>query len=125
MSMLYFRMRTTLKTFIRLLINPLFKGQRGWVNLNNAKFQSKIGAGLASSHILYHIGFACQEEPDGLRVGPFKGGSEAGSAAQIANERGNMAKMDKYMMRVWIEVTLYLLAFLKRNSELRFRHDTS
>ncbi|KIR77297.1 ubiquitin carboxyl-terminal hydrolase 25/28 [Cryptococcus gattii E566] len=47
-----------------LLINPLFKGQRGWVNLNNAKFQSKIGAGLASSHILYHIGFACQEEPD-------------------------------------------------------------
>nr|KIR50274.1 ubiquitin carboxyl-terminal hydrolase 25/28 [Cryptococcus bacillisporus CA1280] len=47
-----------------LLINPLFKGQRGWVNLNNAKFQSKIGAGLTSSHILYHIGFACQEEPD-------------------------------------------------------------
>lgn len=123
--MLCSRMRTSLKTSTRLLVNPLFKGQRGWVNLNNAKFQSKIGAGLASSHILYHIGFACQQEPDGLRVGPFKGGSEAGSAAQIANERGNMAKMDKYMLRVWIEVTLYLLAFLRRNSESQFRYDTS
>nr|ODN88380.1 hypothetical protein L203_02993 [Cryptococcus depauperatus CBS 7841] len=92
-----------------LLMNPLFKGQRGFVNLGNARFQSKIGANLTSSHILYQIGFACLQEPDGLRVGPFKANEG------IEEEKRMMERMNKYMLRTWVEISLYLSAYQKRN----------
>ncbi|KAK8864283.1 hypothetical protein IAR55_001529 [Kwoniella newhampshirensis] len=98
-----------------LLINPLFKGQRGWVALNNNTYQKKIGAGLTSSNILYQIGFACQQEPEGLRVGPFKVGGGDESALE---DKQKMMQMDQYMIRAWVEVTLHLLAYQKRNSIL-------
>jgi hypothetical protein len=31
----------------RLLGNALFKGQRGWVNLNNPRFANKMGMSIA------------------------------------------------------------------------------
>ncbi|WVQ82427.1 hypothetical protein IAT38_004555 [Cryptococcus sp. DSM 104549] len=96
---------------ITLLINPLFKGQRGWVRLNNPTYQRKIGAGIISSHLLYQIGFACQQDEDGLRVGPFKIGEDAS-----AEDKEKLEQMDRYMLRAWVELTLYVMAFQKRNN---------
>ncbi|OCF36740.1 hypothetical protein I316_01336 [Kwoniella heveanensis BCC8398] len=93
-----------------LLSNPLFKGQRGWVKLDNPKFQKTIGASVISSNLLYQIGFACQQEADGLRVGPFKVGEEPSE-----EDRMKQKQMDQYMIRTWIEISMYLSALQKRN----------
>ncbi|WWC70309.1 uncharacterized protein I206_104259 [Kwoniella pini CBS 10737] len=94
-----------------LLANPLFKGQRGWVKLDNPKFQKQIGASMTSSHLLYHIGFACQQEEDGfLRVGPFKVADELSE-----EEKRKRKQMDQYMIRTWVEISLYLAAYQARN----------
>ncbi|WVF71581.1 hypothetical protein IAT40_006389 [Kwoniella sp. CBS 6097] len=93
-----------------LLSNPLFKGQRGWVKLDNPKFQKTIGASVISSNLLYQIGFACQQEADGLRVGPFKVGDEPSE-----EDRVKQKQMDQYMIRTWVEISMYLSAFQKRN----------
>ncbi|WVW83772.1 hypothetical protein I302_105793 [Kwoniella bestiolae CBS 10118] len=93
-----------------LLMNPLFKGQRGWVKLDNPKFQKQIGASMTSSHLLYQIGFACQQEEDGLRVGPFKVGDEPSE-----EDKRKQRQMDQYMIRAWVEITLYLIAYQQRN----------
>ncbi|OCF60484.1 hypothetical protein L486_00117 [Kwoniella mangroviensis CBS 10435] len=94
-----------------LLMNPLFKGQRGWVKLDNPKFQKQIGASMTSSHLLYQIGFACQQEEDGLRVGPFKVSDEPSE-----EDRRKQKQMDQYMIRAWVEITLYLIAYQQRNT---------
>ncbi|WRT66247.1 uncharacterized protein IL334_003200 [Kwoniella shivajii] len=93
-----------------LLINPLFKGQRGWVKLDNPKFQKQIGATMTSSQLLHQIGFACQQEEDGLRVGPFKVNDEPSE-----EDKRKQRQMDQYMIRTWVEITLYLIAYQQRN----------
>ncbi|ORX36800.1 hypothetical protein BD324DRAFT_627205 [Kockovaella imperatae] len=90
-----------------LLFNPIFKGQRGWVKLENKRFQNKIGTTLMSSRVLRQIGFGCQEQDDTLRVGPFSAGES------ITPEQ--VSQMDKYMMRTWVEIGMYLAAFIARN----------
>ncbi|WWC89454.1 uncharacterized protein L201_004378 [Kwoniella dendrophila CBS 6074] len=94
-----------------LLLNPVFKGQRGWVKLDNPKFQRQIGASVTSSRLLYQIGFACQQEEDGLRVGPFKVNDEPSE-----EDQSKQRQMDQYMIRAWVEITLYLLAYQQRNN---------
>ncbi|WWC61766.1 uncharacterized protein I303_104351 [Kwoniella dejecticola CBS 10117] len=94
-----------------LLANPLFKGQRGWVKLDNPKFQREIGASMTSSHLLYQIGFGCQQEEDGfLRVGPLKAAEEPTDEATREQKQ-----MDRYMIRTWVEICLYLAAYQARN----------
>ncbi|KAK4683835.1 hypothetical protein P7C73_g6382, partial [Tremellales sp. Uapishka_1] len=96
---------------VTLLENPLFRGQRGWVRLDNKTFQSKIGTSLLSSNLLYQIGFACLQESEieGLRVGPFKK-SDKVSVAEVM-------QMDRYMLRTWVEVSMVLARFQRNNGE--------
>ncbi|EIW70776.1 hypothetical protein TREMEDRAFT_68214 [Tremella mesenterica DSM 1558] len=93
---------------VTLLENPLFKGQRGWVKLENKKFQAEIGANISSSALLYQIGFACREELEGIRVGPFQKNDK------VSEE--DVRQMDRYMLRTWVEISLYLQAYQTRNN---------
>lgn len=110
---------------ITLLQNPLFRGNRGWVKLENKTFSSKIGASLRSwvyshqgssdisSHLLERVGFACKLEEEGYRVGPFAQGD------LITGE--HVAQMSAYMARTWVEVTLWLQHYQRQNGEYRWR----
>ncbi|WVQ72603.1 hypothetical protein IAR50_002161 [Cryptococcus sp. DSM 104548] len=92
-----------------LLSNPLFKGKRGAVSLANQRVQNCIGQGILTSHVLYHCGFACTEDDDTLRVGPYRGrDDDEVRPAQLGT-------MERYMLRVWVEICLYLRAFQRRN----------
>ncbi|ORY34116.1 hypothetical protein BCR39DRAFT_518545 [Naematelia encephala] len=92
---------------LTLLQNPLFKGQRGWVRLDNPKFNKAIGMSLSVSHVLYQIGFGCRSEDDHLRVGPFV-------AAEGISEQ-DARQVDRYMIRAWVEISIFLLAYQIRN----------
>ncbi|ODO08058.1 hypothetical protein I350_03641 [Cryptococcus amylolentus CBS 6273] len=93
-----------------LLSNALFKGKRGAVSLANQRVQNCIGQGILSSHVLYHSGFACTEDDDSLRVGPYRGREDDPVPP------GQLGTMDRYMLRVWVEISLYLKAYQIRNS---------
>jgi hypothetical protein len=54
--------------------------------------------------MLYHIGFACRQETDNLRVGPYCK-SENITASDVQ-------QMDRYMMRVWVEMQIHLASYL-------------
>ncbi|KAL1413629.1 ubiquitin-specific protease ubp2 [Vanrija albida] len=92
---------------ITLLQNPLFRGNRGWVKLENKTFSSKIGASLRSSHLLERVGFGCRLEDEGYRVGPFAQGG------LITDE--HVTQMNAYMARTWVEVTLWLQQYQRQN----------
>ena len=64
---------------------------------------------IPRSVLLQAIGFACREEPEGTRIGPFLKGENT--------TEDDVKQMDKYMIRTWVETSLYLRAFQKRNGE--------
>ncbi|BEI89970.1 uncharacterized protein CcaverHIS019_0300400 [Cutaneotrichosporon cavernicola] len=88
---------------LRLLQNPLFQDKRGWVKMSNPKFLETIGPSLRSSVMLHRIGFSCINENDGYQVGPF-------SVGELVTAE-HVDRMFKYMLRTWVELTLYLQAF--------------
>ena len=57
--------------------------------------------------MLYHIGFGCRQEDDVLRVGPFL------TSDKITKDQ--VRQMDNYMLRTWVELSIYLAAFRARN----------
>lgn len=60
--------------------------------------------------MLYMIGFGCKQEDDVLRVGPLSQWGE-----DITEEQ--MLQQDRYMMRTWVELNLFLHGWLKHSSE--------
>lgn len=58
------------------------------------------------------MGFSCQESVDGYIVGPFKE-SETTNISEA-----DVEQMYRYMVRTWVEVSMYLQAFQRANSEL-------
>lgn len=56
---------------------------------------------------MYEIGFACRQEEEYLRVGPLNPGEGITEA--------DVKAMDRYMMRTWVEIMLYLDAYQQRN----------
>ena len=90
-----------------LLSNPLFRGQRGWVKLDNKTFLRYIGTTILTSHLLYHFGFGCRQEEDHLQIGPFSQGDQM--SEQDAHQ------MERYMLRTWVEINMYLQAYQLRN----------
>jgi len=67
------------------------------------------------SRLLYEIGFACRQDEDVLRVGPL-----------IPNDTISLQQveqMDRYMLRTWVEISLFLLQFRSRNRTYCRRHE--
>lgn len=61
---------------------------------------------LPSLQVLASIGFGCRQEENVLRVGPVQKGEG------ITEE--DVQRMDRYMLRTWVEVNLALLMFMAR-----------
>lgn len=57
--------------------------------------------------LLYSIGFACRQDPDELRIGPYPSG--------VDESDKDLIQMDAFMIRTWVEVSLFLRAWQKRN----------
>lgn len=55
------------------------------------------------------MGFSCVEGDEGYQVGPFAVGEKTTEA--------DVEQMYQYMIRTWVEVTLYLQAFQRSNGE--------
>lgn len=55
------------------------------------------------------MGFGCREEPEGYRVGPFTKGDVISDA--------DVEQMDRYLVRTWIEVCLFLESYRLENRE--------
>lgn len=60
--------------------------------------------------MLCQIGFGCRQEPDALRVGPFMPNDK------ITKE--DVAIMDQYMLRTWVELSIALAQFQQRSGTL-------
>lgn len=59
------------------------------------------------SNLLCQIGFGCRQEPDALRVGPFMPNDKI--------TKGDVAIMDQYMLRTWVELSIALAQFQQRS----------
>lgn len=64
---------------------------------------------LPSLQVLASIGFGCRQEENVLRVGPIQKGEG------ITEE--DVQRMDRYMLRTWVEVNLALRTFMARQGE--------
>lgn len=62
------------------------------------------------SLMLYMIGFGCRQEASALQVGPLAPG-EGVTDAQVLQQ-------DRYMMRAWVELNMFLVGYVKLNGEL-------
>lgn len=56
--------------------------------------------------MLFQIGFACRQEPDCLRVGPYSRGESI--------TESEVQQMDRYMLRVWMEMQIYSAQYRAR-----------
>jgi hypothetical protein len=63
---------------------------------------------------MHRIGFSCKTSDDGYQVGPF-------SACDLVSEQ-DVEQMYKYMLRAWVEITLYLQAFQRANAKPLYDH---
>lgn len=54
--------------------------------------------------MLYHLGFACRQEDDVLRAGPYKKSEDITAS--------DMQQMDRYMMRAWVEMQTALTSYI-------------
>ena len=64
---------------------------------------------IVRSLLLYMIGFGCRQEASALQVGPLTPG-EGISEAQVLQQ-------DRYMMRAWVELNIFLVGYIKFNGE--------
>lgn len=64
---------------------------------------------ISSSILLHRIGFSCITSDEGYQVGPF--------AVNDTITEEHVEQMYKYMLRSWVEVSLYLQDFRRRNGE--------
>lgn len=62
---------------------------------------------------MYQLGFGCREEKDVRRVGPFLPGEKVTKEAS--------EQMDRYMLRAWVEISIYLACFETRNGQLSYQ----
>lgn len=116
----------------RILSNVLFLGLSKWLKLQSKAMIVKLGQTetvyvhdlmLADSSVLlmYCIGFGCKSQPgeDEHRSGPFTK-SAANDGVPIMTD-AEFEQMDRYMMRTWLEIEVYLNAYRKRNREVAWQ----
>lgn len=63
------------------------------------------------SLMLYMIGFGCRQEAAALRVGPLAPG--------VGITEAQVLQQDRYMMRAWVELNMFLVGYIKLNGEPR------
>lgn len=61
--------------------------------------------------MLYMIGFGCRQEAAALRVGPLAPG--------VGITEAQVLQQDRYMMRAWVELNMFLVGYIKFNGELK------
>lgn len=71
--------------------------------------QSLLVADPFSLQVLASIGFGCRQEEHVLRVGPVQKGES------ITEE--DVQRMDRYMLRTWVEINLALRLFMARQGK--------
>jgi hypothetical protein len=72
---------------------------------------TECSADLPSSVMLYHVGFGCRQETEHLRVGPYSKGEHITAS--------DVQQMDRYMMRVWLEMQAFLTSYCHRQGMYR------